>query len=245
MATKRVVDLVFLVDVTGSMRPCIDGLKDSIDKFFAHLTDEEGNKCSIKDWRAKVVGYRDVDFDKDSWFVDNPFVRTPGEIHDQLQALTAKGGGDEPESLLDALLTIADMGEAGIQDGDDANKWRPRHAAARAVIVFTDATYHKEAMLEKYSGCTFQDVARKIAEQRIILEIVTPVHPADGKVAQEDFEKCYEELAMADKAEYCPLFSEQGEAFSFGEIPAHMDVFQKFVEQLAKTLSATVAPPEL
>lgn len=245
MATKRVVDLVFLVDVTGSMSPCIDGLKESIDKFFAYLTNEDENKCAIKDWRAKVVGYRDVEFDKDQWLVDNPFVRTADEIHQQLQSLVAKGGGDEPESLLDALLTLSDMGEAGLQDGDDPMKWRPRHSAARAVVVFTDATYHKEAVLEKYRGCDFKDVGRKIAEQRIILEIITPVNPADKGVNQADFEKCYEELAMTDKAEYCPLRTEQGIAFPFDEIPEHTGVFVEFVKQLAKTLSETIEPPEL
>lgn len=245
MATKRVVDLVFLVDVTGSMSPCIDGLKESIDRFFAYLTDEAGNTCAIKDWRAKVVGYRDVAFDKENWLVDNPFVRTTEEVHGQLTQLTAKGGGDEPESLLDALLTLADMGEAGLQDGDDPNKWRARSQATRAVVVFSDATYHPEAALEKYAGCTYLDVARKIMEQRIILELITPVNPADAKVPQEAFAKCYEDLAMADKAEYCPLYTEQGEAFPFSEIPEHMGVFQRFVEQLAKTLSASAEPIEL
>lgn len=245
MATKKVVDLVFLVDVTGSMLPCIDGLKDSIDKFFANLTDEKGNDLAIRDWRAKVVGYRDVKFDGDKWLEDNPFVTTADEIHRQLQGLAAKGGGDEPESLLDALLTVADMGEAGVQDGDDAGKWRPRSQAARAVVVFTDATYHPEAMLERYEGCNYADVARKIAEQRIILEIVTPVKPADRSVPQEAFEKCYGELAMTDRAEYCPLVSEQGEEFSFNDIPAHPSLFTRFMEQLAKTVSASVEAPEL
>ena len=139
MATKRVVDLVFLVDVTGSMRPCIDGLKDSIDKFFQHLTNEEENKLAIRDWRAKVVGYRDVSYDKDNWLDNNPFVTSAEEIHQQLDALKAKGGGDEPESLLDALLTIADMEETSHQENPDPFKWRHRRDAARAVCVFTDA----------------------------------------------------------------------------------------------------------
>lgn len=245
MATKRVVDLVFLVDVTGSMRPCIDGLKDSIDKFFAHLTDESGNDLAIKDWRSKVVGYRDVQFDKDKWLENNPFVTSAEEIHAQLQGLVAKGGGDEPESLLDALFVIADMGEIGVQDAEDAMKWRPRSQAARAVVIFTDATYHPEATLEKYEGCNYVDVARKIAEQRIILEIVTPAHPEDDRVSQEDFKNAYLDLGTADKAEYCPLVSEQGEEFTFDDIPSHPELFTHFMEQLAKTVSASIEVPEL
>ena len=245
MAVKRVVDLVFLVDVTGSMSPCIEGLKASIKQFFAHLTDESANACAIRDWRAKVVGYRDAAFDAEQWLVDQPFVRTSEEIHAQLDALVAKGGGDEPESLLDALLTVADMGEMGLQDREDPAKWRARGMAARVVVVFTDATYHPEATVEKYAGCGYQDVARKLGEQRVILEVITPVSPADKSVPQETFEQAYEALASADKAEYCPLRTEDGVAFPFSEIGAHMELFEQFVAQLAKTLSATVAPPEL
>ena len=236
---------MFLVDVTGSMRPCIDGLKDSIDKFFAHLTDEGNNSLAIKDWRAKVVGYRDVKFDKDKWLENNPFVTSSREIHEQLQGLVANGGGDEPESLLDALLVLTDMGETGIQDDEDAMKWRPRSQAARAVVVFTDATYHPEAMLAEYEGATYEDVARKIAEQRIILEIVTPVYPADKKVSKESFESCHRDLASADKAEYCQLVSEQGEEFSFDDIPSHPELFTNFMEQLAHTVSGSIPVPEL
>ena len=246
MATKRVVDLVFLVDVTGSMRPCIDGLKDSIDKFFAHLTDEENNSLAIKDWRAKVVGYRDVKFDKDKWLENNPFVTSSTEIHEQLQRLVAKGGGDEPESLLDALLVLADMGETGIQDEYDPMKWRSRSQAARAVVVFTDATYHSEAMLDEYEGANYEDVGRKIMEQRIILEIVTPVHPSDKKVSKEAFENCYTlGLGSINGAEYCRLVDSQDEEFSFDDIPAHPDLFTNFMEQLAHTISASAEVPEL
>ena len=245
VAVKRIVDLVFLVDVTGSMKPCIDGLKDSIDKFFAYLTNDSENECSIKEWRAKVVGYRDVKFDKDQWIVENPFVTTADEVHAQLKGLVAKGGGDEPESLLDALMVVANMGETGIQDVEDPMKWRPHAQAARAVVVFTDATYHPEAALEKYEGCTYEDIARKIAEQRIILEIITPVNPSDKSVRHEDFEDCYRNLAMAQGAEYCPLVTEQGEELSFNDIPTHTSLFVRFMEQLAKTVSKSIEPPEL
>ncbi len=242
MATKRVVDLVFLVDVSGSMRPCIDGLKESINQFFLYLTNEEENKLAIRDWRAKVVGYRDVAYDKDNWIVNNPFVTTAEEIRAQLQGLKATGGGDEPESLLDAILTVADVDETSPQEAPDPAKWRHRHDAARAVCVFSDATYHPTAQLEKYAGCTSEDVARKVAEKRVILELVTPVAPFDRSVPQEEFEKVYAQLAEADKAEYMPLTDLQGNPFPFEDIGKHVDVFHKFIEQLAKTISASVDP---
>ena len=117
MATKHAIDLVFLVDATGSMGEVIDGLKASIRDFFAYLTDEGRNDLSISDWRAKVVGYRDITADEE-WIVNNPFVTTREELEAQLDALEAKGGGDPPEDLLDALLVVADMEEPAERGGE-------------------------------------------------------------------------------------------------------------------------------
>ncbi len=240
MASKRVVDIVFLVDATGSMRDCIDGLKVGLKNFFAYLTDEERNKLSIRNWRAKIVGYRDVDFD-DEWIVNNPFVTTVEDVNSQIDPIVADGGGDEPESLIDALLTVANMEEADRASEPDGYQWRNYRDAARAIVVFTDATYHPRAQREDYNGATYEDVARKMAEKRIILEVVTPAEPFDKSVAREDFEDCYKKLAMADKAEYLPLRTAQGLPMDFQDIPSNINLFRNFMEQLAKTVSASVA----
>lgn len=187
MASKRVVDIVFLVDATGSMSNCIDGLKVGLKNFFAYLTDEERNKLSIRNWRAKIVGYRDVDFD-DEWIINNPFVTTVEDVNSQIDPIVADGGGDEPESLIDALLTVANMEEAGRASEPDGYQWRNYRDAARAIVVFTDATYHPRAQREDYNGATYEDVARKMGEKSIILGVVTPAEPFDKSVARKDFE---------------------------------------------------------
>ena len=75
--------------------------------------------------------------------MDNPFVTTPAELRSQLDNLVAKGGGDEPESLLDGLLDVVNVGQTDKNAQEiDPRKWRYRSNAARCVIVFTDATYH-------------------------------------------------------------------------------------------------------
>ena len=56
--TKGVVDIVFLLDVTGSMQPCIDALKNNIATFIDALTTKAPNNDNpVKHWRAKAVGY--------------------------------------------------------------------------------------------------------------------------------------------------------------------------------------------
>ena len=73
---KGVVDIVFVMDVTGSMEPSIKDLAANVALFIESLTNTDPNSGSpVKDWRAKVFGYRDVADTSTQAFVDNPFVR--------------------------------------------------------------------------------------------------------------------------------------------------------------------------
>ena len=60
--TKGVADIVFMIDVSGSMAPCIDALRQNIETFVDSLSSGDANNAApVKDWRAKVVGYRDLE----------------------------------------------------------------------------------------------------------------------------------------------------------------------------------------
>ena len=159
-----IADIVFLIDATGSMRPCIDALRDNINKFIDMLTDTTGNGSPVTDWRARVVGYRDFIADGSTsygWLNDNPFTRDVSALRSQLAALTPRGGGDVPESLLDAMMTVATAGSIDLQatgDEENSNKWRTPGSAARIVIVFTDATYHPTMSIPGYEGAGVKDL---------------------------------------------------------------------------------------
>ena len=67
-------------------------LKKNIKLFFKKLSAGDANGNSVvKDWRARVIAYRDVQADGGNWYVDNPFVRTDSEIEAQLDAIVADG----------------------------------------------------------------------------------------------------------------------------------------------------------
>lgn len=193
--TKGVADLVFLVDVSGSMGTCIDALRKNIEAFIDTLNRGDANNAApVRDWRAKVVGYRDLDFEKADgipWFIDNPFVRDAGALKGQLAALQAAGGGDEPESLLDALYKVASMDAMpkGSQS-EEPGKWRYRSAAARVVIVFTDASFKETMGIPEAKGGSLQDVANVVMANRIILSLFAP-----------NFEG-YDRLSQIDKSEW-------------------------------------------
>jgi hypothetical protein len=193
--TKGVADLVFVVDVSGSMAPCIDALRKNIEAFIDSLSRGDGNNVApVRDWRAKVIGYRDFDSAESEglpWIVDNAFVRDVGTLKSQLAKLEANGGGDEPESLLDALYKVASMQATpkGAQS-EDASKWRYRSDAARVVIVFTDASFKETMSIPEAKGGSLQDVANMIMANRIILSLFAP-----------NFEG-YDRLSQIDKSEW-------------------------------------------
>lgn len=191
--TKGVADLVFMVDVSGSMATCIDALRKNIEAFIDSLSRGDGNNVApVRDWRAKVVGYRDIETDgEDNWFLDSPFVRDVAALKTQLAALKAEGGGDEPESLLDALYKVATMAASpkGSQT-EDAEKWRYRSDAARVVIVFTDAPFKETMSIAEAKGGSLQDVANVVMANRIILSLFAP-----------NFEG-YDRLSQIDKSEW-------------------------------------------
>lgn len=193
--TKGVADLVFLVDITGSMASCIDALRSNIEAFINSLSHGDANNAApVRDWRGKVVGYRDIstsEHDRLPWFVDNAFVRDAGALKAQLAGLHAGGGGDEPESLLDALYKVASMPAMpkGAQT-EEPDKWRYRSDAARVVIVFTDASFKETLDLPEAKGGSLQDVANVVMANRIILSLFAP-----------NFEG-YDRLSQIDKSEW-------------------------------------------
>ena len=229
--TKGVADIVFLIDVSGSMTPIIDALRKNIETFIDSLSRGDANNAApVKDWRGKVVGYRDLEHaaaEGLQWIEDNPFVRDAVALKAQLASLRAAGGGDEPESLLDALYKVATMEASpkGAQS-EEPNKWRYRSEAARVVVVFTDASFKETMSLPEAKGGSLQDVANVVMGNRIILSLFAP-----------NFEG-YDRLSQIDKSEWEVVeyegLSPQEALQKFTADPAH---FRTTLKQLAASVS--------
>ncbi|MCH7728989.1 MAG: VWA domain-containing protein [Planctomycetes bacterium] len=232
---KGIVDLVFLIDATGSMQSCIEALKNNIAMFIETLTTEDPqNPSPVKDWRARVFGYRDVTCDAQP-FVEHPFVRDPAQLREHLNQLEAIGGGDEPESLLDAIYKIATIGQTdkGAQS-EDQFKWRYRSSAARVVIIFTDASYHETMSIPEVRGGGFDDIVNAVQANRIILSIFAPDMP------------CYDRLSQIDKSEWEPIDIEgKNPQQALAEFTSDRENFRETLKQLAKSVSKSAETPEL
>lgn len=226
--TKGVADIVFLLDATGSMGPCIEALKQNIGMFIDSLTQGNNNEVApVKDWRAKVVGFRDFEEQDPAPLVDNPFVRDASELKAQLTRLECVAGGDTPESMLDALYVVATMGQTdkGAQ-AEDPNRWRYRSDAARVVVAFTDAPFKEKMSVAAASGGTVDDVSNILTQNRIILSLFAPNFP------------CYESLSETDKSEW-EVIDIPGKTAqeSLAAFTSDQENFRKTLRQLAATVS--------
>ncbi len=158
-------DIVFLLDATSSMGNCINALKRELHTFIHNMLvgDEENGILPVKDWRARVVGYRDflecnsskktaktyITWGNGGWFLSNPFTRDENELYAQLDGLKTFGGGSNPdESLLDALMLVMKSGYlprnvSDFSDDSQSFAWR-LNRVGKVIIVFTDAGFHDE-----------------------------------------------------------------------------------------------------
>ena len=222
-------DIVFVLDATGTMRKCIERFKENLDEFINQMTADYDGLGRVKDWRARIVGYRDYESDGDAnWFIDNPFTADVDELRRQMDTIKAKGGGDEPESLLDALYKVATAGESGVQDSaPDPGKWRERHEAVRVVVVFTDASCHPTlTCAPEVRGQDVEAVINELTARKICLFLFAP-----------EFE-LYDTLAETPKSEYrvCGKVGEKADA-SLAEITSDPEQFTKVMLALAKSVS--------
>lgn len=233
-SVKGVADIVFLIDISGSMRPCIEGLKENIIEFIETLSGTDpNNDCPVKDWRIKVAGYRDAEEDPSDWWVEFPFTRSKDDVKAHFGKLEAKGGGDEPESLLDAIFKLGSMPVADAQETDPPDKWRARRAAQRVVIVFTDATYKPTMSAPGAAGGTFEDIKTIIHSNKIILSIFCPNH------------HCYEELASLDRSEVEFIGELSQGAKLMAEFTKNRENFKNTLKALAASVSKSSETPLL
>lgn len=145
MATQGLkynVDLVFCIDVTGSMSGILETVKANALKFYPDLKSALAEKDkNVDSLRIRVIAFRDFEADGSKAIEKLDFVKIPeddGKFNSFVKGLTPDGGGDEPENGLEAVaLAIKSEWDNG---GD-----RQRHI----IVVWSDASTHP---LEKSSS---------------------------------------------------------------------------------------------
>jgi hypothetical protein len=125
------VDIVFCIDVTGSMDPIIDAVKANALRFYDDVQNNLTAKGkNVDELRVRVVAFRDLAADGEAAMDESPFYRLPDErsaFSDFVNGLIAEGGGDAPESGLEAVALAMN------------SPWTTRGDRRRqVVVVWTD-----------------------------------------------------------------------------------------------------------
>jgi hypothetical protein len=226
--SKGTADIVFLLDCTGSMQPCLSALAANVGRLLDTMVNPGANAAAVvTDWRAKVIGYRDAIADGDRWWIESPFTTDPERVRADLAALEPQGGGDEPESLLDALWRLSRMPATEREVAPEPHAWRHRHEAVRCVVVFTDASTHMATAIPEASGATSEDVIREILNAKLRLFLFCPEAG------------CYHLLQSIDGVEMDFVGSLSDARTRMKAFSENHDNFRKVMEGLAKSISVT------
>ncbi|CAD8046567.1 unnamed protein product [Paramecium primaurelia] len=96
----QVIDVLFIIDNTGSMQRWLKSAKENICQIIHEFQTQLDKKKHIV--RTAIVAYRDYD-DEDN-LLYREFTTEPKVTLEFLKKLQAKGGGDDPENVIGALV---------------------------------------------------------------------------------------------------------------------------------------------
>ncbi|CAC5367256.1 unnamed protein product [Mytilus coruscus] len=182
------LDLAFLMDTTGSMTSYINSAKQNIREIV-----EEIVATSKSDVRLALIEYRDHS-PEDKTFVTrkNDFTSSVSIMKSWLNVARARGGGDRPEAVADAMY--------------QATKLSWRQDATKMCVMISDAPPHGLVPSEDTSfpygspnGHDPMQIARDLAQKGVTLYIIGVEPPV---VPYKDF---FMGLAYLTGGQYVPL----------------------------------------
>ncbi len=150
------VDVVFAIDTTASMSAEIARVRENLATFTEAI---RGRGISV---RFAIVEYGDITYgdntivhgkDGSNWFTDVE------EVTEVLDALVLGDGGDDDETLIDALGYIAD---------ETTMKWRSD--AYRLVFVVTDTGYKVD---NNHGYVDMEEITGVLADKEIVTSVIT------------------------------------------------------------------------
>ncbi len=205
---KPAVEVAFVLDTTGSMASLIEGAKRKIWSIATTIVDENPGA----DIRMGLVAYRDIG---DEYVTKR--VELTADIQDlyaRLLELRARGGGDWPESVNEAL-----------HESITKLNWTQGPEVSRIVFLVGDAPPHMDyAQDVKYPD------ALKIAKERDI--VVNAVQAGEAR----DTLRVWREIAQMGNGVYIPIPQDGGKVVII-ETPFDIEIIE-----LQERLNGTVLP---
>ncbi len=188
VSTRGVVDVVFCLDASGSMAPCIDAVRRNLGAFLDALAGDANRKIDCRlDFLVHSCG-------EDGGLVRSKSLRKSGE--DLVRALY--GQPAQPHAFFTADREAI---RAGLRDvevyGDEAMlvaldmcldfPWRPQAGCHRVVVLLTDEPLESNAMWQAQQQ-RLDAVIDKVQRLGVKLYLVGPASPGLDTLAEAD--KC-------------------------------------------------------
>ena len=134
--TSYNVDIVMVIDCTGSMGPMIELVKNKALSFYSDFSDfmQRADK-EFDQLRVRVIAFRDYLADGANAMAGTPFFTLPAQAEEferVLRSIEPDGGGDEPEDGLEALAFA-------IRSNWENEAEKHRHV----IVVWTDDGTHE------------------------------------------------------------------------------------------------------
>lgn len=194
MSTRGVADVIFCLDASDSMTPCIQAVKRHIVDFVSGLTSSQQGTWDLR-----------LDFVAHAASVPSPgrviymhkSAREP-ELHDVLYLgrnghLFVSDLGDFRQPL-DGIRTAGDEASLVALDFCLDFPWRPANECHRVVIMLTDEPLETGVIPDRQAE-RLDDLMAKIQQLRVMLFIVAPESEA------------YNRLSAVQRSEYQPVES--------------------------------------
>ncbi|MCC8982412.1 vWA domain-containing protein [Bradyrhizobium acaciae] len=205
---KPVVEIAFVLDTTGSMGGLIEGAKRKIWSIATAIVDSNPDA----DIRMGLIAYRDIGDEYVTKKVE--LTRDIQDLYANLLELKARGGGDWPESVNEALdVAVNKM------------QWTQGRDSTRIVFLVGDAPPHMD-----YAQDTKYPVTLAVAKQRDI--IVNAVLAGNA----QDTERVWRDIAQHGNGEFIPIPQDGGQIVTI-ETPFDEDIII-----LQREINGTVIP---
>lgn len=176
-SAMRQVDLVLVVDTTGSMGSQIAAVKRNLSTLIYKLRDD-GISLYVS-----VVDYRDITYDgKYSTKVNNnsgvDFYNSVTDITKVISSLSPNGGGDTPETAIDGLAKAYNL--------------RYNSGSAKFAFLITDANYKKQ---NNHGITDMTEMANMLLSKNIRTSVVT----------YSSYYKTYQYLVETTEGTFIPM----------------------------------------
>ena len=228
MTTRGVADVVFCLDASGSMQPCIDGVRRHILDFLSGI---KSNAQVSWDLRLDFVAYAANRLTRPlrgplTIDVANAKHLAHSSVYcaELLGPLYLGGQGRFFTSDIEVFRAALERVET---DGDEASlialdfaldfPWRDARTCHRAVILMTDEPFESGTRRDQQKA-TLALLIRKIQQLRVMLFLIAPDSPV------------YNELAQVDRSEY--------EVVEGGDGLASVD-FERALAYIGKSISVS------